>query len=93
MKKILWRDANNENTSTYRFPVNCINDEVGEDIDSQIPPMLPIGIVCEFTLEKMLFIAVIITISYKQKLDPEYILSSTQTFAKKSFACQGGDQN
>jgi hypothetical protein len=29
----------------------------------KIPPMLPLGIICEFTLEKMLVVAVILTIS------------------------------
>jgi hypothetical protein len=37
---------------------------VAKDIDPQILPMLPLGtIVCEFTLEKMLVVAVILTIS------------------------------
>jgi hypothetical protein len=40
-----------------------INDEAAEDIDPQIPPMLPLGIICKITLQKMLVVAVILTIS------------------------------
>ena len=56
-------DANNENASANRFSVDRINDEAAEDIDPQIPPMPPRGIVCESTLEIMLVVAVILTIS------------------------------
>ncbi len=61
----MWHDANNENASAHRFSVDGINDEAAEaeDIDPQIPPVLLLGIVCEFTLEKMLGMAVILTIS------------------------------
>jgi hypothetical protein len=58
----MWHDANNENTCAHRFPVDRINDEVAEDIDPQIPPMLPLSIVCKFTFEKMLVVAAILTI-------------------------------
>ena len=47
----MWHDANNENTSANQFPVDSINDEAAEDINPQIPPLLPLGIVCESTLE------------------------------------------
>ncbi len=57
----MWHDANNENASANRLPVDRINDEAAEDIDPQIPPMLPLGIVCESTLEIMLVVAVILT--------------------------------
>ena len=40
-----------------------INDEAADDIDPQIPPMLSLGIICKFTLQKMLVVAVILTIS------------------------------
>ena len=59
----MWYNANNENASANQFPVDRINDEAAEDIDPQIPPMLPCGIVCVFTLEKMLGMEVILTIS------------------------------
>ena len=59
----MWHDANNENASTNQFPVDSINDEMAEDIDPQFPPLLPLGIVCESTLEIMLVVAVILTIS------------------------------
>ena len=59
----MWHDANNENASAHRFPVDHINHELAEDINPQIPPMLPRGIVCESTLEIMLIVAVILTIS------------------------------
>jgi hypothetical protein len=36
---------------------------MAEDIDLQIPPLLPLGIVCELTLEIKLVVAVILTIS------------------------------
>ncbi len=56
--------TNNENASAHRFPVDRIKDEVAEDIDPQIPPLLPRGIVCKFTFEKMLLMAVILTINF-----------------------------
>ena len=58
--------TNNENASAHIFPVDRIKikDEVAEDIDPQIPPMLPRGIVCKFTFEKMLLMAVILTINF-----------------------------
>ena len=59
----MWHNTNDENASAHRFPVNCINDEVAKDIFPQIPLMLPLGIVCKFTLEKMLVVAVILPIS------------------------------
>jgi hypothetical protein len=43
--------------------IDYINDEVAEDIDPQISSMLPRGIVCEFTFEKMLVMAVLLTIN------------------------------
>ena len=64
----MWHDTNNENASAHRFSVYRINDEAAEDIDPQIPPMLPRGIVCEFTVEKMLGMAVILTVSSKRNL-------------------------
>jgi hypothetical protein len=63
MENDTWHDANNENASAQRFPVDRINDKAAEYIDPQIPPMLPRGIVCELTLEKMLLVTVILTIS------------------------------
>jgi len=59
----MWHDANNENVSANRFPVDSINDEAAEDINPQFPPLLPLSIVCESTLEIMLVVAVILTIS------------------------------
>jgi len=60
----MWHNPNNENASTHRFPVNRINDEAAKNIYPQIFPMLPLGIlVCKFTLDKMLVLAVILTIS------------------------------
>ena len=46
MENFLWNVTNNENTSAYRFPIDHINYEAAEDIDPQIPPMLPLCIVC-----------------------------------------------
>ena len=59
----MWHDANNDNASANRFPVDSINDEAAEDINLQIPPLLPLGIVCKSTLEIMFVVAVILTIS------------------------------
>ena len=58
----MWHNVNNENASTHRSPIDRINDEAAKDIDPQIPPMLPLGIVCKFTFEKMLVVAAILTI-------------------------------
>jgi hypothetical protein len=58
---MMWHDTNNENASANRFPVDRINDEAAEYIDPQIPPMLPLGIICESTLEIILIVAVILS--------------------------------
>jgi len=57
----MWHDTNSENASTHRFPVDRINDEAADEIPPI--PMLPLSIVIESTLEIMLVVAVILTIS------------------------------